>query len=53
MTQWTNLQQIEFVNQTQLCITWEKSGGLHLAGPGLMAGWLAGRLSGRRNLGEA
>ena len=31
----------KFVNWTQLYITCEKSGGLHLAEPGLMAGWLA------------
>ena len=43
MAQWTNLQQIEkFVNRMRLYITWEKSGGLHSAEPGLMAGWLAG-----------
>ena len=48
MAQWTNLQQIEkFVNRTRLYIyvTCEKSGGLHLPEPGLMAGWLAGRPS--------
>ena len=40
MAQGTNLQQIEkFVNRTQLYITFEKSGGLHLAEPSLMAGW--------------
>ena len=45
-----NLQWIEkFVNKMQLYITFEKSGGLHLAEPGLMAGWP----SGRRNLGDA
>ena len=50
MAQWMNLQRIEkFVNGTQLYITGEKSGGLHLAEPGLMAGWLAGQQS----LGEA
>ena len=44
MAQWTNLQRIEkFVNGTRLYITCEKSGGLHLAEPGLTAGWLAGR----------
>ena len=58
MVQWTNLQRIEkFVNQTQLYITWEKSGRLHLMEPGLAAGWLVGRpsvrLYGRQNLGEA
>jgi len=39
MAQWTNLQQIEnFENPMQLFINYEKSGGLYLAGPGLMAG---------------
>ena len=43
MAQWMNLQQIKnFVNGTRLYITCEKSGGLHLAEPGLTAGWLAG-----------
>ena len=42
MAQWMNLQRIEkFVNRTRLYITCEKSGGLHLAEPGLTAGWLA------------
>ena len=37
-------QRIEkFVNWTRLYIPWEKSGGLHLAEPGLTAGWLAVR----------
>ena len=31
----------KFVNWTRLYITCEKSGGLHLAEPGLTAGWLA------------
>ena len=35
----------KFVNQTRLYATCEKSGGLHLAEPGLTAGWLAGRLT--------
>ena len=40
--QWTNLQRIKrFINQTQFYITCEKSGGLHLAELGLMAGRLA------------
>ena len=44
MAQWTDLQRIEkFVNGTRLYIICEKSGGLHLAEPGLMAGWLAVR----------
>ena len=39
MAWWTNLLRIKiFVNPTQLCITHEKSGGLHLAESGLMAG---------------
>ena len=42
MTQWTNLQQIEkFINRMRLHATCEKSGGLHLVEPGLMAGWLS------------
>ena len=46
MAQWTNLQRIEkFVNQTRLYITWEKSGGLYLAEPGLTVGWLAVHLA--------
>ena len=49
MAQWMNLQQIEkFVNGTRLCITCEKSGGLHLAEPGLTAGRKAGRQAGRQ-----
>ena len=47
MAQWTNLQRIEkFVNQACLYITCEKSGGLHLVKPGLMAGRLAVRQAG-------
>ena len=39
MAQWTNLQWTKrFVNLTRLYITCEKSGGLHLAEPGLTAG---------------
>ena len=58
MAQWMNLQRIEnFVNGTRQYITCEKSGGLHLAEPGLTAGWQAGRQvgrqAGRQNLGEA
>ena len=37
----------------ELYITYEKSGGLYLAEPGLIAGRQAGRLAGRQNLGEA
>ena len=41
MAQWTDLQRIKnFVNRTQQYATCEKSGGLHLAEPGIMAGWL-------------
>ena len=35
----------EICNPTQLYITYEKSGGLHLVEPGLTAGWHAGRQS--------
>ena len=43
MAQWTDLQQIEkFVNRTRLYATSEKSGGLHLAEPSLMAGGQVG-----------
>ena len=49
MVQWMNLQWIEKLkNPARLYINCEKSGGLYLVKPGLMAGWLAGR----RNLGE-
>ena len=42
-----NFQQIKkFVNLTQLNITCEKSGGLHLAELGLTAGRQAGWLAG-------
>ena len=46
MAEWMNLQRMEkFVNGMRLYITCEKSGGLHLAEPGLtasrLAGWLA------------
>ena len=38
MAQWTNLQEIKkFVNPMKLYITYGKSGGLHLAEPGLTA----------------
>ena len=43
MAQWTNIQRIEiFVNPAKLYITSERSGGLHLVEPGLMAGSPAG-----------
>ena len=36
-----DLQRIEkFLNRTRLYVTFEKSGGLHLVEPSLMAGWL-------------
>ena len=38
----------KFLNATRLYITCDKSGGLHLAEPGLMVGWQ----SSRRNLSE-
>ena len=46
MVQWTNLQQTKkFINPMPLYITCEKSGGLHLAEPSLMAGLQAGWLT--------
>ena len=46
MVQWTNFQWIErFVHPTRLYITCEKSGGLYLVEPGLMAGGPAGWLA--------
>ena len=59
MTQWMNLQWFEkFVNGTQLYITCEKSGGLHLAEPGLtagcrLAGWLANEIWARLKILKA
>ena len=54
MAQWMNLQRIEkFINGMQLYITCKKSGGLHLAEPGLTAGRQASWLAGQRNLGKA
>ena len=53
MAQWVNrLQNKIFVNAPPLPLLCEISGALHLAQPGLTAGWLAGRLAGRRNTGE-
>ena len=47
MVQCVNLQRIEkFVNGMRLYITCEESRGLHLAEPGLTAGWQAGWLAG-------
>ena len=46
MAQWMNLQQNKiFANPAQLYITSERSGGLHLVEPGLMAGRQAGSLA--------
>ena len=45
MVQWMDLQQIEkSVNHTRLYTTCEKSGGLHLAEPGLTAGRLTDKI---------
>ena len=57
MAQWVNrLRNNIFVNPPPLPLSCEISGVLHLAQPGLMAGWLAVRPSvrpaGRRNTGE-
>ena len=51
MVQWINvLQNNSFINPTQLPLLCEKTGAIALAQPGLMAGWLSSRLSGRRML---
>ena len=48
MAQWVNrLRNKIFVNPPPLPLLCEISGALHLAQPGLTAGWLAGRLAGR------
>ena len=40
MAQWVNrLQNNIFVYPPPLCLSYEISGALHLAQPGLMAGW--------------
>ena len=53
MAQWVNrLRNNIFVNPPPLPLLCEISGALHLAQPGLTAGWLAGWLAGRRNTGE-
>ena len=57
MAQWVNrLRNNIFVNPPSLPLLCESSGALHLAQPGLRAGWLAGRQvgrqAGRRNTGE-
>ena len=41
-----------FVNPPPLPLLCESSGVLHLAQPGLTAGWQAGWQAGRRNTGE-
>ena len=46
MAQWVNhLRNNIFVNLLPLPLLCEISGALHLAKPGLMAGWLAGWLA--------
>ena len=50
MEQWVNrLQNNIFINAPPLPLLCEISGALHLAQPGLTAGWLAGR---QTNTGE-
>ena len=54
MVRWMNLQRIKkFVNLTQLYITCEKSGGLYLAEPGLMAGRQADEIWARLDILKA
>ena len=49
MAQWVNrLRNKIFVNAPPLPLLCEISGALHLAQPGLTAGWLAGWLAGSR-----
>ena len=49
MAQWINrLRNNIFVNPPPLPLSCEISGTLHLAQPGLTAGWLAGWLAGRQ-----
>ena len=53
MAQWVNrLRNKIFVNPPPLPLLCEISGALHLAQPGLTAGWLAGWLTVRQNTGE-
>ena len=53
MVQWVNcLRNNIFINPPPLPLLCEISGTLHLAQPGLTAGWLAGWQAGRRNTGE-
>ena len=49
MAQWVNrLRHNIFINPPPLPLSCEISGALHLAQPGLTAGWLAGRVAGRQ-----
>ena len=49
MAQWVNrLRNNIFVNPPPLPLSCEISGALHLAQPGLTAGWQAGRQAGRQ-----
>ena len=53
MAQWVNrLRNKIFVNAPPLPLLCEISGALHLAQPGLTAGWQAGWQTVRRNTGE-
>ena len=53
MAQWINLfRNSIFVNPPPLPVLCEISGAVDLAEPGLTAGWLAVRPSGRRNTGK-
>ena len=53
MAQWVNrLRNNIFVNPPPLPLWCEISGALHLAQPGLTAGWPSVRPAGRRNTGE-
>ena len=53
MAQWVNrLRNNIFVNAPPLPLLCEISGALHLAQPGLTAGWPSVCPSGRRNTGE-
>ena len=49
MAQWVNrLRNNIFVNLPPLLLSCKISGALHLAQPGLTAGWQAGRQAGRQ-----
>ena len=53
MARWVNrLRNNIFVNPPPLPLLCEISGALHLAQPGLTAGWLAVHPAGRQNTGE-